>query len=364
MHKTAATPLSLIYALLVVYASLYPFADWRDQGIGLWTFLSAPLPQYWTAFDVWTNVVGYLPFGALLTLSALRSGRARFVVLAALVCASVLSLCMETMQGFLPSRVPSREDWLLNSAGAGVGAVLALTLERLGAIDRWSRFRSRWFASQSRGAMVLLATWPVALLFPPPIPFGPGQIFERLEAEAAQQLADTPFLDWLPVRDIELQPLAQGAELLCVTLGLLIPCLLGFMVIRSVPRRLVFVPILIVTGVATTMLSAGLSWGPAHVSAWLDAPTQLALGLGTALALLLALVPARVSAALIVLALGVYLSLLNQAPASPYFAQTLQSWEQGKFIRFNGLAQWVGWLWPYVTLGYVLLTLSRRESQT
>jgi hypothetical protein len=50
----------------------------------------------------------------------------------------------------------------------------------------------------------------------------------------------------------------------------------------------------------------------------------------------------------------VYLSLLNQAPTSPYFAQTLAAWEQGRFIRFNGIAQWLGWLWPYAALVYVL----------
>jgi hypothetical protein len=46
----------------------------------------------------------------------------------------------------------------------------------------------------------------------------------------------------------------------------------------------------------------------------------------------------------------------------PYFAQTLQSWEQGRFIRFNGLAQWLGWLWPFAALVYVLLRVSRREA--
>jgi hypothetical protein len=52
--------------------------------------------------------------------------------------------------------------------------------------------------------------------------------------------------------------------------------------------------------------------------------------------------------------------LLNDAPASAYFAQTLQVWEQGRFIRFYGLGQWLGWLWPYATLVYVLLRASRR----
>ena len=42
-------------------------------------------------------------------------------------------------------------------------------------------------------------------------------------------------------------------------------------------------------------------------------------------------------------------------------AQTLKTWEQGRFIRFNGLAQWLGWMWPYAALAYVLLRVSRGD---
>jgi hypothetical protein len=52
--------------------------------------------------------------------------------------------------------------------------------------------------------------------------------------------------------------------------------------------------------------------------------------------------------------------LLNQAPTSPYFAQTLATWEQGRFIRFHGLAQWLGWFWPYAALMYVLTQVGGR----
>ncbi len=363
MHKTAASPLALIYTALIVYASLYPFADWRDQGMAAWAFLLAPPPRYWTGFDVVVNLTGYIPFGGLLALSALRSGRARPLVYA-FVSATTLSLCMETLQSYLPVRVASREDWLLNSAGAWGGAFATLVLERLGAIDRWSHFRRRWFIEQARGGLVLLATWPLALLFPPAVPFGLGQIFERIEAALAEQLADTPFLDWLPVREIELQPLLPGAELVCVLLGLLIPCLLGFCVIRPGVRRLLFVPLFLVLGILVTALSALLSWGPEHAWAWLDLPSQVALVAALVLASLLALVPTRACPALVLLGLGVYLSILNQAPESPYFAQTLQAWEQGRFVRFNGLAQWLGWLWPYAVLAYTLSLIWRRDTKT
>ena len=74
-HKSTALPLALAYAALIVYASLYPFADWRDQGIAPWAYLSAPWPKYWTGFDFAVNVVGYMPFGFLCALAALRTGR-------------------------------------------------------------------------------------------------------------------------------------------------------------------------------------------------------------------------------------------------------------------------------------------------
>ena len=96
----------------------------------------------------------------------------------------------------------------------------------------------RWFVDDARGALVLLALWPFALLFPAAVPLGLGQVFERLETALADWLLDTPFLEWLPVRDIELQPLVPGAELVCVALGALIPCLLGYSIIRvGAPAR-------------------------------------------------------------------------------------------------------------------------------
>ena len=89
---------------------------------------------------------------------------------------------------------------------------------------------------------------------------------------------------------------------------------------------------------------------------------RLGLLFGVALAMLMLAVPRRGCAAMLLLALVVHLSVLNQAPASAYFADTLQAWEQGRFIRFHGLAQWLGWLWPYAVLVYVLLRISRRET--
>jgi hypothetical protein len=268
---------------------------------------------------------------------------------------------MESLQSYLPVRVSSNVDLAFNTLGAWLGALLAWALEKLGVIDRWSRFRARWFVADARGGLVLLALWPLALLFPAAVPFGLGQVFERLEAALADALQDTPFLDWLPVRDIELQPLVPGVELVCVMLGVLIPCLLGFCIIRSVARRTLFLGMVFAFGIGVTALSAALSYGPEHAWAWFSLPVQAGLVTALALVILMLWLPRRASAALVLLALGIHLSLLNQAPASAYFAQTLATWEQGRFIRFHGLAQWLGWLWPYAALVYVLTQVWGRE---
>jgi VanZ family protein len=369
-HKTSAWPLSGAYALLIVYASLYPFSGWRNQDIAPWEFMLAGWPKYWTGFDLVANVVGYVPLGFLLALSFMRRANVRRLAMhpnlggiaVAVLAGTALSFLMEGIQNFLPSRVASNVDFGLNVAGTLVGAVLATALELAGAIDRWSRFRDRWFIPEARGALVLLALWPFALLFPAAVPLGLGQVLERMENAIAEWLIDTPFLEWIPLREIELQPLVPAAELLCVALGAFIPSLLGYTILRSVGRRAAFAVAAVALGVGVTALSAALSWGPTHAWAWLSMPVRYGLLFGLVLSMLMLAVPRRGCAAVLMIALVVHLSVLNQAPASAYFADTLQAWEQGRFIRAYGLAQWLGWLWPYVVLVYVLLRISRRES--
>ena len=367
MRKSAAWPLFWMYAGLVIYASIYPFAHWRDQGISTWSFLTAPLPRYWSGFDVAINVIGYAPLGALLALAILRNPRNKYPILIPLLAGAVLSLVLEGLQSYLPQRVASKEDWILNTVGAAIGAGTAVALERLGGLARWDRVRSRWLGDYGRGYLVLLATWPFALLFPASIPFGVGQVLARSIAameEMVEELggpeATTIWLAWLPAPNAVGDALSPSGVYLCVLLGLLIPCFLAFCVVKNPLHRAIAAVGLVLLGVGTTGFSSALSWGPAHAWAWLDVPVRSAVVTAVLLALVLVWLPMRASAALALLALGVDLSILNQAPESPYFSQTLQAWEQGRFIRFNGLAQWLGWIWPYAAALVVLTQFGRR----
>jgi VanZ family protein len=357
-RKTAAWPLVWVYAILIVYASLYPFDQWRFQGIAPWVYLTAPLPRYWTGFDVLSNALGYAPLGFLLALALHRTRPEWPAVVLATTTAAALSLTLEATQMFLPVRVPSNVDAALNTAGALAGASMARLLAWAGWMDRWSRFRDRWFVPDSSGALALLAVWPLALLFPAPVTFGLGQVLERLEAFLAHVLEDSPMLEWLPLREIELQPLLPISEILCVAIGLLLPCLLAFGVLRLWGQRIVAAMLSVVIGFFASALSASLTYGPAHTWDWVTSEVWAGLAVAVVGMAALSFCTARVCWVLALAALVWQLSLLNNASADAYFALTLQTWEQGRFIRFHGLSQWLGWLWPYALLLYLVSRLS------
>ena len=86
-----------------------------------------------------------------------------------------------------------------------------------------------------------------------------------------------------------------------------------------------------------------------------------ALCFSAALAALLSLVPRRAAAGLGLIVLTALVVFVAQAPSDPYFSESLQAWEQGRFIRFHGAARWVGWLWPYAAIVYLLARLGARE---
>ena len=85
-------------------------------------------------------------------------------------------------QQFLPERVPSLKDLVLNAAGASAGALLAAAVQSTGWVDRWQALREGWFARDSALALLLLLLWPVALLFPAPVPLGLGHVWSELGA--------------------------------------------------------------------------------------------------------------------------------------------------------------------------------------
>ena len=362
-HRSSATPLALVYAALVLYASLFPFTGWRwPPGQGLDALLRLAWWPWVVPFDTWSNLLGYLPLGALLLIAARRSGMATLPALL-LACAlpALLSYGTEVAQNFLPGRHPSLKDWALNSAGAAAGALLGMALHWLRVIDGWHALRERWFVRHSAGALALLALWPLGLLFPAPVPLGLGQVGARLREALTDLLHDVPWADAAyqllaaaPEPSQRLWPLAEAGV---TTLGLLGPVLLAYTVVAPGWRRVVLALGALGLAVLAMTLSTLLNFGPQHAGAWMTPAALPALGAATGCAVLLAPLGRRLVAGLALMVLTGLVMLVAEAPADPYFALSLQAWEQGRFVRFHGLAQWIGWLWPYAAMLWLLTRL-------
>jgi VanZ family protein len=342
---------------LIVYASLYPFEPWRWPPGQDWTgLLALPWPRKLFPWDVQTNIVGYMPLGLLLRVRGMRPGLLRPLLLAAL-----LSFSMEVLQNFLPGRVPSSSDWLFNSLGALLGAVLGWRLERAGLLQRSRGWRESWFEPGSAGALALLAVWPAALLCPAPVPLGLGRWLPHLQELAVDALDGTPWASsWFDPDEPVLRALPPGFEALAIALGLLAPVLLALAVARRGWRRWALAPLIGLLGVLSTALSTALNFGPTHAWAWLTPPALPGLLIGLVLGLAMAPLPRRVCAALCLVVLSCLIGLVTHAPADPFLSISLQAWEQGRFVNLYGMGQWLGWIWPFAALAWLLYAAARR----
>ncbi len=363
-RQSSATWLWLAYASLIVYASLYPFGPWlMPPGMPVEGLLRLPWPKYFGAFDQQVNLIGYLPLGLLGLAAGLRSGLGlRWAIVLGLLPAPLLSYLLETVQFFLPSRVPSLADWLLNSIGAWSGVVLGLVLHAFGGLQRWHDLREYWFQPHSAAALALLALWPLGLLFPTSVPLGLGRWLPHLQDTALDLLENTPWaLQWGDEWADSTRALPPGLEAIAIALGLLAPCLLALSVAKPGKRRALLVLGCALLGILVTALSTGLNFGPNNAWAWLTLATWPGLAAGLLLSLLATFLPRLVCAGLGLLVLSALIALVSQTPADPYLVQRLQAWEQGRFINLYGLAEWIGWVWPFAAVLCLLNLMARRK---
>jgi VanZ family protein len=335
--------LALVWCGLVIYASLHPLSGWRDNGISPLAFLEGGWPRYWTVFDLLANVAVYLPLGFFLTL-ALRGLPGRFTALViAVFLAGGVSFGLETLQTWLPSRVPSNLDLVCNTLGGLLGAAWAQLVG--------PRFFARIAALEHRLiapiphaelGLTLLGLWLLVPLSPEILLFGAGDLRYLLGFSS-----DVPFVAESFVM-IEASVTAFNA----IAVGLVLRMLCA----RSAIAYLV-VPIFILLGLAIRALAAAILIGPAHAFAWFSPGAEMGLLVaGCVLVIALAL-PGVPRLMLVALSLMAGTVLANLAPPNPYSLAALATWRQGHFLNFNGLTRWVATLWPFLMLSFLLLSV-------
>lgn len=346
--STLARYLFVAYALLVVYASLHPFSGWRDQGVPQFAFLTARFPRPYLPFDLAANFLGYLPFGFLALLAAHPTLRGRAAFAFAVVCAFALSLALESLQLYLPTRTSSNLDLLANTAGGVLGALAAAaTSRRLLREEGLKAIRDRLFLPGSGIdlGLVLLGLWLIAQLNPGTLLFGTGDLRELFRPTPGKLYPAELF--------VRVEAGVAGANALAV--GLLALCLVA----RGQPKRLL-VFFLVGAGLAVHSFAFGLLVSSQDILSWLT-PGAL-YGVAVALVLLLIVVdlPRTVQLALSGLALLAATALVNLAPSNPYMTATLSLWQQGQYLNFNGATRIVSAIWPFAAMFYLVLLAADR----
>ncbi|MCX5541749.1 VanZ family protein [Paraburkholderia sp. CNPSo 3076] len=356
-----------LYTALIVYGSWYPFTGWRSLGLSPFAYLGDPWPRYWTVFDIVTNVLGYMPFGALVVLAAWPRWRGFLAVLLAAIAGTLLSGVMEAVQTWLPTRVASNLDLASNALGALLGALVAAPatgalLER----GFLRRLRFRWFERDAAVLMVLAALWPFATMYPTPRLFGLGEwaraLWQRLDGSMQDAvLAWTPaawHLRSLPDMLAARLP-DSGWEAIVTTLNLFGAAAFATLPMRSRAPRARLVIALIVVTLVVKVGATFLQSQSGLIFDWATPGALAGLVWGTLLAFLALRLPRAVRAAAATLALAVALVFVNVLPVNPYFDVVLADWRQGRYLHFNGLARWLAWTWPWAALAWTAFSLER-----
>ena len=319
------------YALLIIYASLHPFSGWRDQGVSEFAFLAGALPRYITAFDLVTNFAAYLPLGFFALLALQPRLRGALALAAAGVAGCFLSLALEALQTYLPSRIPSNLDLATNGLGAFAGAGLAL------------RFGVGLLGS-GRIYAVLLALWLFTQLNPETLLFGNGDLRDLIEHPPAA----------LHPAEVFIQMEAAVAACNLIAVGLFFSGLTQ----NGRPLRCLLLALL-AGALALKTLAVGVLLKAQNVFAWLTPGAVVGLACGAGVLMLVMALPRAARLALAGLLLMAATVLVNLAPANPYLANALQQWPRGYFLNFNGVTHLVSLAWPFVALFYLMLLAPR-----
>ncbi|MFA8323918.1 VanZ family protein [Burkholderia ubonensis] len=365
--STLARQALAAYTALIVYASLYPFDGWISLGIGPFDYLFAPMQRYVTAFDVVTNVLGYLPFGALAVLALHPRWRGVGATLIAGVLGALLSGTMEALQTYLPTRVASNLDLAANALGALLGA--ALMAPATGALlDRGAlrRLRFAWFQPDGATPLLLAALWPFAILFPSPFLFGigdwPASLWERADASMQDAL-----LAWLPAAwHVSAWPervdgwLSDSGWEAALGGLMLFPALaIASLAMRPRAPRVRLLIVLVAAALVLKSAATFMQSATGLVVVWATPGARLGIELGFAAALAALYVPDAWRAALAAAALVAGVALVNLLPVNPFFDFTLSGWRQGRYVHFNSIARWLAWIWPYAALIWLGLRVER-----
>ncbi|HTD05985.1 VanZ family protein [Undibacterium sp.] len=352
------------YLFLIVYASWYPFSGWQNNNLAALTDVIRQWPRYWTWFDVLTNIVGYVPLGMLLVFVLYPWCRRWLAIALSTLIGVLISGTMETVQYFLPSRVTSLLDFLTNSTGGLIGAILGVLLTPLILEKgRLRLLRKQWLSKEASREMVILGLWPLAQIYPQAYLFGHGQLLPILSDWLGDLFDTSVDLAAILRNGIELSAeeywLSETIITACGCTGAILMCL--FILDKNAPKARV-AALLLLAALSVKAMASALFFKPEYAFSWLTPGAQGGLLIASIMLYGFSYAPTHVQRRLSVLMLLISLLFVNLVPSNPYFIVTLQTWVQGKFLNFNGAAQFLSLLWPFFALWALLRNPANRQA--
>jgi len=334
------------YALLIIYASLYPLSGWRIP-------VETPWQNLWsrhnTDFDVFLNVAAYVPLGMLASASLARHLGSGAAIWVAVVSGAALSFSLEGLQWFLPTRVASLLDWLCNVLGSGMGAVFGLSAPGLRLRGVLRGLRERFFLADelADAGIILILAWLLAQTNPSVPFFEAGNMINQLTASWKVNPYDPLFLI----------PQVVGVALNVCGFALFISVLL-----QPGKKALLAVSAILALGLALKLVAAGLMLKTPLLVGWLGPATILGIAAGY-----LALPPmfaARRRVRIFMALLLVFAGGLMSKMTSIYdaFEETLRlfDWHYGQLSSFASMTRVLNESWPILALIFLACCFVRR----
>jgi len=345
--------LALAYLLVIVHASLQPYRGWRVPPDEILRFLAAPWPRYITLWDIFVNLVAYVPLGFLLSIGCgARHGTGPGVIIAA-VCAVALSLTMESAQMFLPARIASNVDLLANSLGALIGAMAAplfAPTRILGGKLHAARHRLFVEGVAADVALVIVCLWLVTQFHPTAQLFGTGGVRATFE---------------LPAYFVHTPQLALSGEAAVVLLNLVGVGLMMSAFMRGAPRPMLAIGAVVGTALLIKVVAAAALIKAAPF-AWLTPGVSFGLLAGWVLLHGAIRLPQPVQLGLAALSIVLATAAINLAPGNPYQSVPphLIAGGASHFLSFSGIVRALSELWPLLAAGFLAVALGARSAGT
>jgi VanZ family protein len=338
--------IALFCALVIVYASLQPFAGWTFDNEKLFAFLTE-FSKRTTRSDLFFNAIVYVPLGFAL-FALWPSGWTSKKRFAATVLATVaLSITVEALQTWLPTRVSSIYDTLANAVGATIGALIAsVVLARTWLVRVTTQARDALFIRGATGDLkiLLLAVWLIAQINPGIPLFG---------------------ATFHPGMDAAFEPVVIAVELAQVAAALVGIGLFTDLAMRRRWLGGIALVAMVASAVALKTLVAEWVLTPVAWESWLRPGHALGIAAGSVLLMLLFWLPRGLKSVLAGIALLASVSIPLLLPDLAMRAAPLSqfNWHYGQLLNLNGLTRTVVMIWPFVATALLLLRFGDEGKQ-